>query len=120
MRSVRMVLGLALILAPAGFGQGAPKKLTRAEALSAATSKVEPAFPPIATQLKIEGKVELEALVAEGGTVEEVSILSGNAVLTKAGADALKKWKFTPFVADGKPVKALAPVTFTFRIGEQR
>ena len=52
--------------------------------------------------------MELEAVVAESGAVEKVNIVSGNPVLTKAGIEALMKWKFKPVVADGKPVKALA------------
>ena len=49
----------------------APKKVTKAEGLSAVTTKVPPEYPPIARQLKIEGAVELEAVVSENGTVEK-------------------------------------------------
>ena len=66
-----------------GFAQDAPKKVTKAEGLNAVTTKVPPEYPPIARQLKIEGAVELEALVSESGTVEKVNIVSGN-----PGADA--------------------------------
>jgi len=113
------VCGLALLAVLAiGFSlaQEAVKKVTRAEALQAATSKVQPDYPPIARQLKVEGVVELEALVGENGKVEKVTIVSGNAMLTRAGAEALKQWKFTPFTEDAKPVKVLAPVTFAFKM----
>ncbi len=40
-------------------------------------------------QLKIEGKVELEAVVSENGTVEKVNIVSGNPVLTKPAVESL-------------------------------
>jgi protein TonB len=98
------------------WAQDAPKKVTKAEALSAATSKAPPDYPPVARQLKIEGVVELEALVSESGAVESVKIVSGNPVLTKPASEAIKKWKFTPFTADGKPTKALAPVSITFKL----
>jgi len=98
------------------FAQDAPKKVSKAEGLNAVTAKVPPDYPQIARQLKIEGSVELEAVVAENGTVEKVNIVSGNAVLTKPAADALKKWKFAPFTADGKVVKAVVPVTLSFRM----
>ena len=98
------------------LAQDAPKKVTKAEALSAAASKVQPEFPPAARQLKIEGTVELEAVVAESGTVEKVNIVSGNPVLTRPASDALRKWKFHPFTAEGKPAKVLAPVTFNFKL----
>ena len=105
---------LALALAMAGFGQAGVKKVTRAEAMSAATSKVQPEYPVSAKQLKVQGTVELEATVTESGAVESVSIVNGNPILTRAASDAVKKWKFTPFTADGKATKAVAPIQFSF------
>jgi protein TonB len=100
----------------AGLAQDAPKKVTRNEGLNAVTSKVTPEYPAIARQLKIEGMVELEALVTESGTVEKVNILSGNPVLTRPASEALKKWKYAPFTTDGKAVKALVPVSLYFKM----
>jgi protein TonB len=112
---VRTACFLLIALVTAAFCEDGAKKLTRAEAQSAAVSKVEPEYPPFAKQLKIVGDVDLEAVVKEDGTVEKVNVVDGNPVLTKAGAEALMKWKFKPVTADGKPVKALAPVTFSFK-----
>jgi TonB family protein len=94
----------------------APRKVTRAEGLNAVTTKVAPDYPPIAKQLKIEGAVELELLVAESGAVEKVNIVSGNPVLTRPASDAVKKWKYAPFTSDGKAVKALVPVSLSFKM----
>lgn len=80
------------------------------------TTKVPCEYPPIAKQLKIEGYVELEALVTESGLVEKVNILSGNPVLTRPASDAVKKWKFAPFTSEGKAVKALVPVSLSFKM----
>jgi protein TonB len=98
------------------LGQDGPKKVSRAEGASAVTQKVAPDYPVVAKQLRIEGEVVVEALVGENGAVEQVNIVSGNAALTKSAADALKKWKFTPFTAEGKATKALVPVTFNFKL----
>lgn len=98
------------------IAQDQPKKVTKSEGLNAATTKVQPDYPAMAKQLKIEGPVELEALVAENGTVEKVNIVSGNPVLTRPAADAVRKWKFAPFTADGKTVKALVPVSLNFKM----
>jgi periplasmic protein TonB len=96
--------------------QDTPKKVTKAEGLNAVTTKVPPEYPPIARQLKIEGAVELEVIVTEAGTVEKVNIVSGNPVLTRPASDAVKKWKFAPFTADGKTVKAAVPVSMSFKM----
>ncbi|MGA2271137.1 MAG: energy transducer TonB [Bryobacteraceae bacterium] len=77
-------------------------------------SKVAPEYPAVAKQLRIQGSVELEATVAENGTVESVAIVSGNVVLTRSAAAALKKWKFRPFMDGGKPVQVIAPISMTF------
>ena len=111
---------LAALWLSTGFAQDAPKdapkKVSKSEGLNALTTKVAPDYPPIAKQLKIEGAVELEALVSESGTVEKVNILSGNPVLTRPASDAVKKWKFAPFTSDGKAVKALVPVSMSFKM----
>ena len=106
---------LVLVFVQPGSGEE-PRKVTRAEGLNAATTKVQPDYPQMARQLKIEGMVELEALVAESGAVEKVNIISGNPVLTRPAAEAVKKWKFAPFTADGKVVKALVPISMSFKM----
>ncbi len=114
--SLLVPLALAVFLLSTGLAQEAPKKVTKAEGMNAVTSKVAPEYPPIARQLKIEGAVELEAVVTEGGVVEKVNIVSGNPVLTRPASDAIKKWKFAPFTSDGKSVKALVPVSLSFKL----
>jgi TonB family protein len=112
-------LGTAALVAlflGAGLAQDSPKKVTKTEGLNAATTKVAPEYPPIARQMKIVGDVELEALVTESGAVEKVNIVSGNPMLTRPASEALKKWKFAPFTADGKAVKALVPVGLSFKM----
>ena len=62
------LVALAVLLLNTGLAQEAPKKVTKAEGLNAVTSKVAPEYPPIARQLKIEGAVELEAVVTEAAS----------------------------------------------------
>jgi protein TonB len=92
------------------------RKVTQAEAMKQAVAKPQPDYPAIAKQLKLEGRVEIEASISEDGSVEGVKILNGNAVLTNAAAAAMKRWKFQPFTDSGKPVRAVATLTFTFKL----
>lgn len=115
-RTARWLVTIAILVVGSGFGQDAIKKVSRTEAMRAATSKVDPAYPPMAKQFKVEGVVELEAVIGETGKVEKVNIVSGNALLTRTAVDALRQWKFTPFTEDDKPVKVLAPISFTFKL----
>jgi protein TonB len=90
--------------------------VSSADAIRAATAKPQPEYPPVAKQLHLEGAVEVEAHIAEDGSVDSVKPLTGNAVLMNAAVAAMKRWKFTPFTAGGKPVKAVAPMTFNFKL----
>src|SRR5436309_2839650 len=89
--------GLLAVIAALGIAEGPPKKITQAEALNAVVSKVQPEYPAMAKQLRISGAVELDVMIGENGAVESVTPISGNPVLTRPTADALKKWKFKPF-----------------------
>jgi TonB family protein len=75
---------------------------------------VKPEFPTMARQLHLSGAAEMDVFVGEEGDVEKVEPKSGNPMFTSAAAAALKKWKFTPFKADGKAVKAVGTVRVAF------
>jgi protein TonB len=107
---------LCIIAGIPAYCQGELKKVSKADAMSAVTAKTPPQYPPVAKQMKVEGVVELQATISEAGKVEKVDILSGNPMLTRPAADALRSWKFKPFEEDGKPVKVLAPVSFSFKV----
>lgn len=84
-------------------------------AKKSAIEKPAPDYPLTARQLKIAGKVSIEAVIAEDGHVSDLRIVSGNPILTKSAAEALKKWKFHPFqTAEGKNSAAIATFSFEF------
>jgi TonB family protein len=116
MKRSSLALLLAMAFALIALAQGELKKITKLEALNAVALRIQPEYPPTARQLHIEGMVELEAVVAVNGSVAKVTIVSGNPLLTGPSSDALRRWKFKPFVEDGKPVQILAPVTFAFKL----
>lgn len=106
---------LGLIVVAATILAADPKlRIEEAQAKKAAIDKPAPAYPVMARQLKIAGEVHLEAIVAEDGTVEDARVVSGNAMLTKPSAEAVKKWHFKPFEIDGKPARAIVALSFEF------
>jgi TonB family protein len=62
--------------------------------------KVKTSFPPeypdIARQNNIQGSARLQVVVAPDGTIKDIKVLGGNAVLVKAAIEAVKKWKYEP------------------------
>ena len=91
-------------------------QVSQSEAVKAAKEKFQPDYPAMAKQLHLEVSVQVRAHISESGAVEEVKPVTGNAVLANAAMAALRKWKFTPFTADGKPTKAVADMSFNFRL----
>jgi len=109
------VIVLVVLAVGASLWAGEPKRVSQAEAVAAAVSKAAPEYSPIAKQLRLAGAVEMEVIIGEDGSVEDIKTVSGNPVLAKSATAALKKWKFTPFKADGQPVKAISTIAFNFK-----
>ena len=113
MKNAIATFGIGLMLsAGAAF---ADIRVTATDALKAATSKPQPSYSPVARQMKVVGKVDIEAVIDTAGSVESVKALSGNPLLTQSAVSAVQKWKFTPFTADGAPTKAVVTLSFDFR-----
>jgi TonB family protein len=85
------------------------------DAMKAAIQKAQPEYPPMAKQMHIQGKVEVDVTIESDGTVTDVKVISGNALLTPSVVGAVKKWKFTPFTSNGEPTKAIASLGFDFK-----
>jgi TonB family protein len=71
-------------------------------------------YPAEAAEKAIQGQVWVKVVVSETGDVENVEVISGDPVLAKAAVDAVKKWKFKPFIKNGKPVKVSTKLPFDF------
>jgi protein TonB len=91
-------------------------RISDSDAQKAAVSKANPEYPPMAKQMRVSGSVIVEAAVSTEGEVEKVQPVSGNALLSSAAVAAVKKWKFKPFTAEGKPAKAVVRLAFNFTL----
>jgi protein TonB len=84
--------------------------------LEYATIKSNPVYPPTAKTLRMTGIVRVELVIDEAGQVSKVQNTSGPPMLQRAATDAVRKWKFKPFIRDGEPVKATGFVSFNFNL----
>ncbi len=84
--------------------------------VSYATSQAKPVYPIAAKNMRMTGVVKVEVLVNENGEVSAVQNTTGPSMLQRAASDAVKKWKFKPFVRAGQPVKASGFVNFNFSL----
>jgi protein TonB len=73
-------------------------------------------YPEPALEQRIQGEVELEALVGKDGFVEQLKLVSGDAQLAAAAADAVRRWRFRPYQSDGQAVEFSTHVSVDFRL----
>jgi periplasmic protein TonB len=77
---------------------------------------VPPQYPPEAGRARIEGTVVLMALIDKDGTVKDVRVESGLPLLAQAAIDAVKQWRYKPYLMDGEPVEVDSRITINFTL----
>jgi len=82
-------------------------------------NKVDPVYPPIAKAAHVQGVVVLQATISKTGTIEDLKVLSGPPMLTGAAVDAVRRWRYKPYLLSGEPteVETTINVNFTFTGG---
>lgn len=76
--------------------------------------KTQPVYPKFAQDAHITGKVVLKATITKQGTIEGVQVISGPKILAPAAVDAVKTWKYRPYMLDNQPVSVETTVTIVF------
>lgn len=76
--------------------------------------KTTPVYPKFAQDAHITGTVMLKATITKQGSIEGIQVLSGPKMLAPAAVDAVKTWKYKPYMLDGQPVAVETNVTVVF------
>ena len=77
---------------------------------------VQPNYPMLAKQMKVQGSVVLQALIGQEGSIQDLRVLSGPAILSTAAMDAVRQWRFRPYLQAGQAVETEARITVNFTI----
>jgi TonB family protein len=77
---------------------------------------VETTYPLLGQHMRVQGSVVLQALVGTDGTIENLRVLSGPAILSAAAQQAVREWHFKPYLQNGQPVETKARITVNFSI----
>jgi len=78
--------------------------------------KVQPAYPPLARQARIQGQVILQAQISKEGNIENLQLISGHPMLAPAAIEAVKQWKYRPYLLNGEPVEVETQVQVNFTL----
>jgi protein TonB len=78
--------------------------------------KVIPAYPAIARATHMSGVVVLQATISRTGTIENLRVMRGPAMLRQAALDAVKQWRYRPYLLNGQPVEVETAVEVNFTL----
>src|ERR1700690_4324467 len=78
--------------------------------------KVQPNYPPLARQARIQGSVLLQAEISKEGSIENLHLISGHPMLAPAAIEAVKQWKYKPYILNGEPVEVETQITVNFTL----
>ena len=97
----------------------APKKvnISGGVATGMLLNKTTPLYPPIAKAARVSGTVVLQATISKTGTIENLRVISGPAMLQQSAMDAVKSWRYRPYLLNGDPVEVETTVNVVFTLG---
>jgi periplasmic protein TonB len=84
--------------------------------LSIKKSRVEPHYPEEAKGARIQGRVVLRAESSKDGIVQDLQLVSGDPVLAQAAIEAVKQWRYKPYLLNGEPVAMETQVVVDFQL----
>jgi protein TonB len=78
--------------------------------------KVQPNYPPLAKAARIQGHVLLQAEISKDGTIQNLQLISGHPMLAPAAIEAVKQWRYKPYLLNGEPVAVETQVDVIFSL----
>jgi TonB family protein len=79
--------------------------------------RTTPIYPPMAKNARVSGTVVIQATISRNGTIENPRVVSGPAMLRQSALDAVKTWRFRPYMLSGEPVEVETTVNVNFSLG---
>lgn len=77
--------------------------------------RVEPEYPRMAVIINLQGEVRLHAIIAKDGTIQSLSVSSGHPMLAQAALEAVRQWRYRPYVLNGQAVEVETFITVDFK-----
>jgi protein TonB len=96
-----------------------PKKVAVSSGVMAGNVlvKTQPTYPAIAKAARIQGTVVLSATISKTGSITNLVVVSGPQMLAQSALDAVRSWRYKPYLLNGEPVEVQTQVNVTFTLG---
>ncbi|MEK6287684.1 MAG: energy transducer TonB [Acidobacteriota bacterium] len=83
-----------------------------------AIERRKPSYPPLAVQIRLQGDVAVEIIIAPDGRVETARVISGHPILATSAREAAMAWRFEPTLLNKVPVRVTGVITFVFKLSD--
>jgi protein TonB len=93
-----------------------PAHISSGVAAGLLIQKVVPQYPPLGKAVRLEGTVVLQAVISKSGTIENLRVVGGPPMLQQAAIDAVKQWRYRPYMLDGEPVEVETTINVIFSL----
>jgi TonB family protein len=95
-----------------------PLAISAGVAMGLLTQKTAPIYPEIAKKARVSGTVQLEATISKAGRVEELHVLSGPVMLQGAALEAVRAWRYRPYIVNNQPTEVKTNIFVAFSLGQ--
>ncbi|HUA15886.1 MAG TPA: energy transducer TonB [Verrucomicrobiae bacterium] len=76
--------------------------------------RVQPVYPQLARDARVQGPVVLFAVISKEGTIDKLKVLSGHPMLVAAAIDAVRQWRYKPYILNNEPIEVETQITVNF------
>jgi len=112
-------LGHVVAALPAAMPAPAPaQRITVSQGVSQGLllHQVNPLYPAMARDAHVGGAVRLRAIIGKDGAVHSLTLVGGHPLLAKSAMDAVRQWKYRPYLLNGQPVEVQTEITVQFKM----
>jgi len=81
-----------------------------------AISQPKPLYPQMARMARVQGAVILQAVISKNGAIENLRVVSGHPMLQQSALDAVRQWRYRPYLLNGEPVEVETQITVNFSL----
>lgn len=115
-------LGLGIGTPPPVVARAAPKpvgpvRVSSGTMAGSIISRPDPVYPPIAKAAHVQGVVILHAIISKQGTIEQLQVVSGPPMLQTSATDAVRRWRYKPYLLNGEPTEVETTINVNFTFG---
>lgn len=115
--------GLGGVVAPAPvdlpkLASAAPQRIRVSQGVTQGllVHQVQPQYPAMARENRVEGDVVLDAVIGKDGLVKDVKVVSGPSLLVRSAVLAVRQWRYKPYLLNAQPVEVVTQVKLQFRL----